>query len=75
MVFKELSKLSDKMKQTKLRWLQIISQRNGDNTDDVRCKASRSFRTQKRKYLKDKINELETDSKNRSIRDLHRDIN
>jgi hypothetical protein len=29
----------------------------------------------RREYLKDKINELETNSKNRNIRDLYRGIN
>jgi hypothetical protein len=29
----------------------------------------------KREYLKDKINELKTNNKNKNIRDLYRDIN
>jgi hypothetical protein len=45
---------------------------NGDNMDNVRRKASRTFRTKKREYLKNKINEFETNSKN--IRDMHRGI-
>jgi hypothetical protein len=36
-------------------------------------KATRYFR--KRKYLKDEINELESNSKNKNIRDLYRGIN
>jgi hypothetical protein len=43
--------------------------------DNVRREASRTFRTKKREYLKNKINELETDSKNKNIRDLYRGIN
>jgi hypothetical protein len=43
--------------------------------DNVRCEASRTFRTRKREYLKNKINELETNSKNKNIRDLYRCIN
>jgi hypothetical protein len=43
--------------------------------DNIRCEASRTFRTKKRKYLKNKINELETNSKNNNIRDLYRGIN
>jgi hypothetical protein len=42
---------------------------NGDNMDNIRCEA-RTFRTKKREYLKNKINELETHSKNKNIRDL-----
>jgi hypothetical protein len=40
----------------------------------VRREASRYFRNKKREYLKDKINELATNSKNKNIRDLYRGI-
>jgi hypothetical protein len=57
------------------RLLNIIpSKINGDNLNNVRREASRYFRNTKREYLKDKINELATNSKNK-IRDLHRGIN
>jgi hypothetical protein len=59
------SKLLDKRKQTKLLWLQDPSEINGDNLNNVRCEASRYFRNKKRKYLKDKINELAVNSKNK----------
>jgi hypothetical protein len=36
---------------------------------------SRHFRNKKREYLKGKINELPTNSKNKNIRDLYRGIN
>jgi hypothetical protein len=49
--------------------------KNGDYMDNVRHEASTTFRTKKREYLKNKINELETDSKNKNIRDLYRGIN
>jgi hypothetical protein len=49
---------------------------NGDNMDNVRRGASRTFRTKKkREYLKNKITELETNSKNKKIRDLYMGIN
>jgi hypothetical protein len=48
---------------------------NEDNMSNVRREASRRFRIKKREYLKDKINELESDSKNKNIRDLYRGIN
>jgi hypothetical protein len=69
------SKLLDQRKQAKLQWLQDPSQINGDNLNYVRREASRHFKNKKRKYLKDKINELVTDSKNKNIRDLYRGIN
>jgi hypothetical protein len=45
---------------------------NEDNLSNVRQEASRHFRTKKREYLKDKINELESNSKSKNIRDLYR---
>jgi hypothetical protein len=54
--------------------LQERSEANEDNLSDVRREASRHFRNKKREYLKDKINELESNSKNK-FRDLYRGIN
>jgi hypothetical protein len=65
------SKLLDQRKQAKLQWLQDSSEINGDNLNNV----SRYFRYKKREYLKDKINELATNSRNKNIRDLYRGIN
>jgi predicted NACHT family NTPase len=48
---------------------------NGDNLKNVRHEVSRYLRNKKRAYLKDRINELATDSKNKNIRDLYRRIN
>jgi uncharacterized protein YdcH (DUF465 family) len=58
-----------------LQWLQDPSERNGDNLRIVRCEACRYFRNKKREYLKDEINELATNSKNKNIGDLYRRIN
>jgi hypothetical protein len=47
----------DRRKQAKLQWLQNPSQVNGDNMDNVRREAGRTFRTKKRReYLRNKIN-------------------
>jgi hypothetical protein len=67
--------LVDGRKQAELQWLQDPSEANEDNLSDVRWEASRHFRNKKREYLKDKINELESNSKNKNIRDLYRGIN
>jgi hypothetical protein len=64
------SKLLEQRKQAKLQWLQDPSELNGDNLNNVRREASRHFRNKKREYLKDKINELATNSKNKNTRDL-----
>jgi hypothetical protein len=61
------------MKQA-VQWLQDPSEINGDNQNNVRCETSRYFRNEKREYLRDKINELATNSKNKNIRDLYRGI-
>jgi hypothetical protein len=69
------SKLLDQRKQAELQWLQDPSEINGDKLNNVRCEASRHFRKKKREYLKGKINELATNSKNKNTRDLYREIN
>jgi hypothetical protein len=48
---------------------------NEDNMSVERQEASRYFRYKEREYLKDKINEPESNSKNKNIRDLYRGIN
>jgi hypothetical protein len=68
-------KLLDQRKQAKLQWLQDPNEINGDNLNNVRRGASRHFRNKRREYLKGKINELATNSKNNNIRDLYRGIN
>jgi hypothetical protein len=47
---------------------------NKDNLRNVSREASRHFRNKKREYLKDKINDIELNSKNKNIRDLYRCI-
>jgi hypothetical protein len=39
------------------------------------CEASRNYRNKKMKYLKDIINELAVNDRNKNIRDLYREIN
>jgi hypothetical protein len=55
--------------------LQNQNQINGDNLQNLRRETSRTFRNKKLEYLKGKINELETNNKNKNIRDLYRGIN
>jgi hypothetical protein len=68
-------KVVDQRKQAKLQWMQDPSEANEGNLSDVRLEASRHFRNKKREYLKDKISKLESNSKDKNIRDLYRDIN
>jgi len=62
-------------KQAKMQWIHDPSQSNVDNLNDVRRDASRHFRNIKKAYQKAKIEELETSSKIKNIRDLYRGIN
>jgi hypothetical protein len=55
--------------------LQDPSEAKEGNLIDVRREACRHFRHKKREYLKDKINELESNSKIKNIRDQYRGIN
>jgi hypothetical protein len=48
---------------------------NGDNLNNVRSEASRHFINKKRKYLRAKINELETNNKSKNARPFHRSLN
>jgi hypothetical protein len=41
--------------------------------NNARCETNRTFRNKEREHVKDKMNELETNSKTRNIRDLCRD--
>jgi hypothetical protein len=70
----ECLKLVDRRKQAKLQWLQDLSELNERNSSNVMQKASRHFRNKKKEYSKDKMNELDSNSKNKNIRDLYRGI-
>jgi hypothetical protein len=67
--------LADRRKQAKLQWLQDPNEANEVNLSDIRREASRHFRDKEREYLKGKINEPESNSKNKNIRDLYRGTN
>ena len=57
-----------------MQWVQNPCQSNVDNLNKVRREVSRHFRNKKKAYLRAKIEELETNSKNKNIRDLYRGI-
>jgi hypothetical protein len=52
------SELLDQRKEAQLQWLQYPSEIYGDNLNHVKREGSRHFRNKKRKYLKDKTNDL-----------------
>jgi hypothetical protein len=71
----ESSKLSDQRKRVKLQWLLYPREINGNNLNNERREVSRHFRNKKIEYLKNNINKLATNSKNKNIRDLYIGIN
>jgi hypothetical protein len=58
-----------------MQWLQDPNHSNVYNLNNVRREASRHFRNNKKEYLKIKIDELKTNSKIKTIRDLYRGNN
>jgi hypothetical protein len=52
-----------------------LSKRNWDNLSTITCEGNRHLSNTKREYLKDKINELAMNSKNKDIRDLYKGRN
>jgi hypothetical protein len=56
------------------QWLWLPNQSNVDNLNNVRCVASRQFRNKKNEYLKAKIEELQFNSKIKTMRDFYRGI-
>jgi sulfatase maturation enzyme AslB (radical SAM superfamily) len=48
---------------------------NRDNVQILKRETSKTFRNNKREYLNGKINELETNNKNKNIRDFYKGIN
>jgi hypothetical protein len=68
-------KLLDQRKHSKLQLLQDPREISRDDLNSVRREANRYFRNKKREYLKDKINELATNSKNKNIKNLNGGLN
>jgi hypothetical protein len=53
----------------------VTGEINMDNLNHIRRETSRHFRNKEREYLKDKIDGLATNSKNKNIGDLYIGIN
>ena len=62
------------MKQAKLKFLQDPTQLNTDNYHTERRETSRTLGNKKRDYLKGKMSEIETNSKNKNSRHLYKEI-
>jgi len=64
----------DQRKQAKMQWIQDPRKSNLDDLNNLRREVSRHFRNKKKAYMRAKIEELETNSKIKNIRDLYRGI-
>jgi hypothetical protein len=64
----------DQRKQAKMQWVQGTGQSSVDNLNRVRREPSRHFRNKKKEYLKTKIEELETNSTIKNMRNWYRGI-
>ena len=62
----------DQRKQPKIPWVQVPSQNNVDDLNNVRREASRHFRNKTKAYLKAKIEELENNIRIKNIRNIYR---
>ncbi|KAJ4441103.1 hypothetical protein ANN_10953 [Periplaneta americana] len=62
----------DRRKQAILKFLQDPIEENRDNYFNERWEASHTLRNKKRDYLKEKLNGVETNSKNKNIRDFYK---
>ena len=68
------SNVVERRKKAKLKFLQDPTQLNRDNYHTERWETSRALRNKKRDYLKGKLSEIETNSKNRNITNLYKGI-
>jgi hypothetical protein len=57
----------DQRKKAKIHWIQNPSQSNVVYVNNVKLEANRHVRNKKREYMKAKIEELETTSKNKIL--------
>jgi hypothetical protein len=57
-----------------VQWLKKPNQNNVRNISNVRREAKRYFRKKKEEYMKAKVDETETDSKNKIVRYLYKGV-
>jgi len=65
----------DQRKQAKMQWLQDPNHSTVGNLNNVRREVSRHFRNKNKEYFIAKIDEPETNSKIKNIKDLYRGMN
>ena len=70
----DCSNVVERRKQAKLKFLQDPTHLNRDKYHTGKRESSRALRNKKRDYLKEKLIEIDTNRKNKNIRDLYKGI-
>ncbi|PSN35187.1 hypothetical protein C0J52_22574 [Blattella germanica] len=63
-----------KRKLAKMNWMREPNEQNSEQLCSIRRETTRFLKNKKREYLKEKINDLEINAKNRNIRELYQGI-
>ncbi|PSN38275.1 hypothetical protein C0J52_16898 [Blattella germanica] len=63
-----------KRKLAKMNWMRVPNEQNSEQLFSIRRETTRFLKIKKREYLKEKINDLEINAKNRNIRELYQGI-
>ena len=71
----ECSELASKRKLAKLIWQQNINDQTAEHLTNIRRDTYKTFRENKRDYMKAKGNKLEENSRNKNIREMYKGIN
>ncbi|KAJ4426281.1 hypothetical protein ANN_27093 [Periplaneta americana] len=71
---KDCCMVVERKKQAKFKFLRDPVEANRDNYFNKSREANRRLRNKKRDYLKEKLNDVETNNKNKNIRDLYKGI-
>ncbi|PSN55555.1 hypothetical protein C0J52_12130 [Blattella germanica] len=67
----ECADMVNKRKLAKMNWMREPNEQNSEQLCSIRRETTRFLKNKKREYLKEKINDLEINAKNRNIRELY----
>ncbi|PSN38555.1 hypothetical protein C0J52_14819 [Blattella germanica] len=70
----ECADMVNKRKLAKMNWMREPNEQNSEQLCSIRRETTRFLKNKKREYLKEKINDLEINAKNRNIRELYQGI-
>ncbi|PSN44834.1 hypothetical protein C0J52_16203 [Blattella germanica] len=67
----ECADMVNKRKLAKMNWMREPNEQNSEQLCSIRLETTIFLKNKKREYLKEKINDLEINAKNRNIRELY----